>query len=98
LIVNGGRQIDIGGVRVPIGVNVPKRKNELRRKHNQRDPRKLAMPPERHMGSPIQVLQYNVVPNCFVNAPSGWLRIWPVWCGNRPTVRHALEKELSPNT
>src|SRR5262245_43970079 len=33
LIVDGGKQIDIGGVRVPVGVNVPKRTNELRRKH-----------------------------------------------------------------
>jgi hypothetical protein len=37
-------------------VNVPKRKNELRRKSNQCDPGELAMPPERHDGPPIQVL------------------------------------------
>src|SRR5262245_57133903 len=52
VITYGGRQIEFGGVRVPVGVNVPKRKDNLRRNRNQCDPGKLAMPPERHDGPP----------------------------------------------
>jgi hypothetical protein len=88
LIVDGGRQIvDIGGVRVPVGVNVPKRKNELRRKRNQCDPGEPAMPPERHDGPPSK--SYSIT--LCRSATSGSGVAADLQC------RHAFEKEPSAN-